>query len=517
MLPLPEYLVGYLSAFLQIGVLTLDLLLLVAVRTSLRQPRFDAWTLGLAGYAGGILTLIIGSLGEPSTGYAPFTTAVYMALESAGVACFIAAARAAGGLRPWPRRLTGPILAYGLAAFAVEPLALPFMTRYTTHATWLAGLFACVAVAAWRARRRRPGIGMPMVAAVSLMLTADYGQYLGAIAFHVTLGARYLAIESYVTMLLDIILGVGLLLCATDRAQERLRDIAVTDPLSGLRNRTAFTELLAAPPPDGAVAMIDLDRLKEINDRYGHRSGDRAIASVGAAVGRVALSAEYAFRIGGDEFALVAPKSGSADLERRARRRGGGTRRNDRSRARHGRPDRHHLGHRAIRCGTPVRPRDARGRRAALRSQTEPHDGADRLGSRDGRTMLLGRGGGGVNVGIALVVAQQQQHGPAEDRVAARLVELRDVQFAQTFGGEAVEPVLGEKRSRIVEQRAPCRSIDLQLEEHVVEVERGGLDPLVVPVDVALEGIRLARAHRAAPAGCGTSNCMTACPWCQIG
>jgi diguanylate cyclase (GGDEF)-like protein len=92
------------------------------------------------------------------------------------------------------------------------------------------------------------------------------------------------------------------------RALEAMR-AAVTDPVTGLGNRRRFDERLndevppSKPGSPVSVCLLDVDGLKDINDRYGHPIGDLALAAVGA---RLASSGE-AFRLGGDEFALLLP------------------------------------------------------------------------------------------------------------------------------------------------------------------------------------------------------------------
>jgi diguanylate cyclase (GGDEF)-like protein len=92
------------------------------------------------------------------------------------------------------------------------------------------------------------------------------------------------------------------------RALEAMR-AALTDPVTGLGNRRRFDERLGAEVSGAAsdsplsVCLLDVDRLKQINDRYGHPGGDRALAAVAS---RLAATGE-AFRLGGDEFALLLP------------------------------------------------------------------------------------------------------------------------------------------------------------------------------------------------------------------
>ncbi len=77
--------------------------------------------------------------------------------------------------------------------------------------------------------------------------------------------------------------------------------IASTDPLTGLANRRAIEARFAADRPV-AIAIIDLDRFKAVNDHYGHDVGDRVIAAAGVALGS---GKAMAGRIGGEEFALL--------------------------------------------------------------------------------------------------------------------------------------------------------------------------------------------------------------------
>jgi len=110
---------------------------------------------------------------------------------------------------------------------------------------------------------------------------------------------------------------------AERRAQEQARG----DPLTGLGNRRAFDEALEAElgrsrraASTTSVALIDLDRLKEINDRFGHLEGDRCLRATAAAIRRVLRAGDRAFRWGGDEFALLLPDTDLAGAELAAER-----------------------------------------------------------------------------------------------------------------------------------------------------------------------------------------------------
>ncbi len=76
-----------------------------------------------------------------------------------------------------------------------------------------------------------------------------------------------------------------------------------TDMLSGLPNRRAFTEALAADER-GVLLLLDIDRFKQINDRYGHLAGDDVIVAVARELAGLAGDHHLVARIGGEEFAV---------------------------------------------------------------------------------------------------------------------------------------------------------------------------------------------------------------------
>ena len=84
------------------------------------------------------------------------------------------------------------------------------------------------------------------------------------------------------------------------------------DPLTRLPNRVAFNETLEAAfkrlglsGEEFAVLLLDLDRFKDVNDKFGHPTGDEFLAQVASRLQRCTRAGEHVARIGGDEFALV--------------------------------------------------------------------------------------------------------------------------------------------------------------------------------------------------------------------
>jgi diguanylate cyclase (GGDEF)-like protein len=94
----------------------------------------------------------------------------------------------------------------------------------------------------------------------------------------------------------------------------RLQLLARTDNLTGLLNRSGFFEradiVVNAASRYGyaiAIAFIDLDGFKKINDTLGHSQGDHALKTVGSLLGRWSRESDVVARLGGDEFVLLLP------------------------------------------------------------------------------------------------------------------------------------------------------------------------------------------------------------------
>ena len=104
------------------------------------------------------------------------------------------------------------------------------------------------------------------------------------------------------------------------RQADTLVDLSRTDPLTGLRNQRAFEERLAeevarAGRYGGPLSLLiaDVDALKAVNDRGGHHAGNAALRAVADAMRKDARQTDMAARIGGDEFALIAPNTEASE------------------------------------------------------------------------------------------------------------------------------------------------------------------------------------------------------------
>ena len=121
------------------------------------------------------------------------------------------------------------------------------------------------------------------------------------------------------TALLNVLSNAGLIRVPVVMEYEEFKKLqvsAVTDPLTGLYNRRLFAEAFEKELtrarryglPLGLV-ILDLHRFKEVNDKYGHPRGDDVLRAAAKTLQKALRTSDFAFRIGGDEFALLLPQT----------------------------------------------------------------------------------------------------------------------------------------------------------------------------------------------------------------
>ncbi|MBC7683999.1 MAG: diguanylate cyclase [Bdellovibrionales bacterium] len=112
------------------------------------------------------------------------------------------------------------------------------------------------------------------------------------------------------------------------RQSDALRELTLTDGLTGVANRRAFDETLAAEwrrcsraQVPIALIMVDIDHFKHFNDAFGHQAGDACLQKAGAAMRRAAMRAQdLVARYGGEEFAILLPHEDLAGAQAVARK-----------------------------------------------------------------------------------------------------------------------------------------------------------------------------------------------------
>src|SRR5271165_5502199 len=132
------------------------------------------------------------------------------------------------------------------------------------------------------------------------------------------------------TVLMDVLSSAGLIrvpIVLEYEEYKKLQVNAITDPLTGLYNRRLFAESFEKELnrarryglPLGIV-ILDLHRFKEVNDKYGHPRGDDVLRAAATTLQKALRTSDSAFRIGGDEFALLLPQTDSAQASALSRR-----------------------------------------------------------------------------------------------------------------------------------------------------------------------------------------------------
>jgi len=104
------------------------------------------------------------------------------------------------------------------------------------------------------------------------------------------------------------------------RVEERIRYLSFHDILTGLYNRAYFEEELKRYDSSRyyplSIVMIDVNRLKVVNDTFGHQEGDRLLKHLSQLLTSVSRQGDILARIGGDEFAILLPSTTSEEVQK---------------------------------------------------------------------------------------------------------------------------------------------------------------------------------------------------------
>jgi diguanylate cyclase (GGDEF)-like protein len=132
------------------------------------------------------------------------------------------------------------------------------------------------------------------------------------------------------TALMDVLSTAGLLRVPVLIEYDELKKLnlnAVTDSLTELYNRRVFNEFIERELNRAkrynqplSLVMMDMHRFKEVNDKHGHPRGDEVLRLAAATLKKALRTSDFAFRIGGDEFALILPQTDAAQALALSRR-----------------------------------------------------------------------------------------------------------------------------------------------------------------------------------------------------
>jgi two-component system, cell cycle response regulator len=231
------------------------------------------------------------------------------------------------GLTGWRPGRVWLLIAASMLLSAIADSTYVYQTATEAYRanTWLEGLWPAaavlLAVAAWTprprtVRKRIEDWRLVLVPALSLLTALGVFVY-GNFHRQLTLGALVLAIATVLAVCARLMLTVRENLTMLIGS----RNLALTDPLTGLGNRRRLMEdlgiacRLARPQEPWRLAMYDLNGFKRYNDTFGHPAGDELLARLSDKLSASVVAYGTAYRMGGDEFCVLFKGSAATEAE----------------------------------------------------------------------------------------------------------------------------------------------------------------------------------------------------------
>ena len=248
-----------------------------------------------------------------------FGVTVLAALGAVAVAWFLRS-------RPWhpavgflSSALDVSLVTTALASFAIVSSPLDALNSKVTFEMY----FLAIAATSMRYDPR-------VCLAVGALAVAQYGSLWLVLATLYDLNDPALVTDSGTHVALDqvtrlMLLGVSVLLATTlVRRTQRLQDVSTRDRLTGLYNRLHFERALEAEIARAmrydrplALAILDVDHFKAINDEYGHATGDRVLRTLSARLINSLRRTDVVARHGGEEFVVLMIETNSVQATER--------------------------------------------------------------------------------------------------------------------------------------------------------------------------------------------------------
>ncbi|HET6654906.1 MAG TPA: GGDEF domain-containing protein [Gammaproteobacteria bacterium] len=229
-------------------------------------------------------------------------------------------------------RLVLPMLAAAVAwaaiSFRLNPSLLGLMMMQAPAVILMS---LCGAWLLLNVKPPRRSVGVFMCGGLFILIAVVWGLYLASIFQGMAtqgLPRTVLRYAAWVDLVLDVLLAFSMVLILLDdvrresaaahnelnAAHAQLQEEAMRDSLTRVLNRRAFNEGVGFNVDGaGAVLVCDLDDLKEVNDNYGHKSGDKLLKYFVAVVQPRLRSGDKLYRFGGDEFLMVLPHADADD------------------------------------------------------------------------------------------------------------------------------------------------------------------------------------------------------------
>jgi len=315
---------------------SLNALLFFFLARSVKRVYLDYWALGWLSLSLALASLYLSLdvASEPRQALYFLGEYVFGLLLVGGCRSYVSDARLE------KRHLWLLLPAAGVAA-ALARFESGFSVRYVGQAAVMAGLYGYGLVQLERIRGRRPGAGLAITRVALALLSLIHLHYVfvytDSIVSATPLPFAYAAFNAVFDLILLTVLAFGMVVLALEgvrgemelanrelrAARDRLERMVRHDPLTDALSRHAFEALVeerstgGGKVPSGCAAVVDVDELKQVNDRFGHPAGDDVIRAVASAIRRVVRAADPVFRWGGDEFLVLLPAVGEAEALQR--------------------------------------------------------------------------------------------------------------------------------------------------------------------------------------------------------
>jgi diguanylate cyclase (GGDEF)-like protein len=250
--------------------------------------------------------------------------APYAVFEFGFLIVLVAAARAgfSGELREWRPVLR---LIAILPIFVALAYALGWHSRQEGFHAAHALVLAMVYLYNYVSLSRRQRIGGRVFRFCLLMLSVAFTEHAMVLLYLAQVSSipnwlGYLQFASHYDLALNSVLAFAAMAMWIETQQDRVRELGVEldrvrresaanfelDRLTGLLNQSALARRVESPDPfHGVVTVCDMDHFKEINDRYGHLTGDEILRNIGNLLRSSIRQEDEAFRWGGDEFVIL--------------------------------------------------------------------------------------------------------------------------------------------------------------------------------------------------------------------
>lgn len=337
--------IGIVGILLQLGGALLLVILFVLLRPhSARRTYFTAWrrawlALALAIAAVVVRYIILGTGAEGVRDSEPAVRALYFIYQLCKITyCVLLVAGTvtyARGVRPSAViRVAMPVAAvYALVSVLLSQGMNGIVMWQSPITVFSLGFCASVLLTMPVPRR---SLGARVTGAVFALIAVVWAIYFVGFSRSLTASLTDFVVRfnGYVDLMLQMLLGYGMVVMLLEDAKrevddahaelavahDQLRRASLYDSLTGSLNRQAFAQgvgLETARGTYGAVAMLDLDNLKVVNDSRGHAAGDELLQHLADAVRSCTRPSDRFYRWGGDEFIVVFPGARAATVQSR--------------------------------------------------------------------------------------------------------------------------------------------------------------------------------------------------------